>query len=305
MSGAPRAVTVELERVPPVAAVFGRGLARALVRRQGQASPDWLASPPPMVARVRGVVIDRPRLTRYREVCAVEDASDLLPPAYPEALFLGLMGSLVTHGSFPLSPLGLIHVRQTVEQRAPIRADERLDLTCRLAATRVGERGVELDWGMEVEVGGERRWDGVATVLSRSRIGHGRGARPAALSGAGDAPLATIAELDVPEPTGRRFARASGDLNPHHLWSFTARPLGYRRPIAHGMWTLARLLAELERGAPPRARLGADVAFKQPVALPSRVRLLAAPADPPAGRIVEVRPASGDGLHLVGRVWHR
>lgn len=303
MSGGPLPVAIELARPPSVAAVFGRGLLRALARRQGRASTAQLAELPPMSARVGGVAIDLARVALYREVCGVEDHSDVLPPAYPEALFLGLMGSLVTHRAFPLSPLGLIHVRQTIEQRAPIRARERLDLTCRLAGTRASDRGVELDWRMEVEVGGELRWEGVATVLSRNRVGHGRAGTPPAGDGAGR--LDGLAELEVPEPTGRRFARASGDFNPHHLWTFTARPLGYRRPIAHGMWTLARLLAELERGAPPHRTVCADVAFKQPIALPSRVRLLAArgaATDAAGERLVEVRPANGDGLHLVGRV---
>lgn len=302
MSGAPLAV--ELERLPSVAAVFGRGLAFALVRRQGRATAAELAALPELSARVRGVAVDPARLARYRDVCAIEDASEVLPPAYPEALFLGLMGTLVTHRSFPLSPLGLIHVRQAIEQRGSIHVGERLDLTCRLAGTRATERGVEIDWSLEVEVAGDRRWRGVATVLSRRRIGHGRAGPPVATSAATEPLLDVIADVEVAEPTGRRFARASGDVNPHHLWSFTARPLGYRRPIAHGMWTLARLLAALERDGRPHPRVSADVTFKQPIPLPSRVSLLASrgAAGADGDRTVEVRPATRDGRHLVGRV---
>ena len=50
----------------------------------------------------------------------------------------------------------------------------------------------------------------------------------------------------IPENLGRRFARASGDLNPHHLYAWTAKLLGYKKPVAHGMWTMARCLAHLQ-----------------------------------------------------------
>ncbi len=45
---------------------------------------------------------------------------------------------------------------------------------------------------------------------------------------------------------GLRFARASGDFNPHHLFTWTAKMLGYKQPIAHGMWTIARCLAHMQ-----------------------------------------------------------
>ena len=43
--------------------------------------------------------------------------------------------------------------------------------------------------------------------------------------------------------TGIRYAKVSGDWNPHHLYPWSARLLGYRSPIAHGLWTLARAVA--------------------------------------------------------------
>lgn len=43
----------------------------------------------------------------------------------------------------------------------------------------------------------------------------------------------------------RQYAAVSGDYNPHHLYWFTALPMGFSRPIAHGMWTLAAALSEL------------------------------------------------------------
>lgn len=302
------APAVQLARLPWLAQLFVRALALAAVRRQGGARVgDEL---PALAVSVPGVRVDPARLAAYRAVCACADGGDggdVLPPAFPETLFIGLLAKLVTARGFPLSPLGLIHVRQTLVEHAPIHVSEALALACRLEALRSSARGVEVDWRMEVQVGGRLAWEGCATMLSRSRTARGVTAPPGARSPhppVGGAP--PLAIVDVPEPTGRRYALASGDWNPHHLWALTARPIGYRRPIAHGMWTLARLLAELARDGCVAGLLDAEVAFKQPIAMPGRVALFASRASDAGGAALDVtvRPADGEGLHLVGRVAH-
>ena len=66
---------------------------------------------------------------------------------------------------------------------------------------------------------------------------------------------------------GRQYAAVSGDHNPIHLHSWSAKPFGFPRAIAHGMWTKAHCLASLRL---PDA-FETSVRFKQPILLPSRV----------------------------------
>src|SRR5690606_2130019 len=56
------------------------------------------------------------------------------------------------------------------------------------------------------------------------------------------------------------YARVSGDRNPIHTSRVGARLFGYPRPIAHGMWTLARSLAALTGRLPDEYTV--DVSFK-------------------------------------------
>ena len=70
----------------------------------------------------------------------------------------------------------------------------------------------------------------------------------------------------LPGDLGRRYAAVSGDGNPIHLYPLTAQALGFKRQIAHGMWTKARCVAALETGCPTRSP--SRVAFKKPVFLP-------------------------------------
>lgn len=110
--------------------------------------------------------------------------------------------------------------------------------------------------------------------------------------------------IEVPGDVGRRYARASGDYNPHHLFTLTARLVGFRRPIAQGMWTLARAIAELEATEPEVERVAVEGTFKRPVFMPGvmALRVGEADSDHEGGRPFEVfNPRRGEP-HLVGRV---
>ncbi|MER6608929.1 MaoC/PaaZ C-terminal domain-containing protein [Streptomyces sp. NPDC000927] len=95
------------------------------------------------------------------------------------------------------------------------------------------------------------------------------------VTGIADAPGApaapgpsVVAEWRLPADLGRRYGAVSGDRNPIHLYPLTARLLGFPRPIAHGMWTVARCLAEAPASGTIR-RVRAD--FRAPVPLPATV----------------------------------
>ncbi len=81
---------------------------------------------------------------------------------------------------------------------------------------------------------------------------------------------------------------------------WTAKPLGFPKAIAHGMWTKARALAALEGDTPDAAR--AEVRFKRPILLPGRVSFASAPLPAEgAGTIAfAVRDARKGTPHLEG-----
>ena len=54
-------------------------------------------------------------------------------------------------------------------------------------------------------------------------------------------------EVDVLANTGIEYAKVTGDWNPHHLFKWSAWLLGYKQPIAHGMWTLAKAVDQVQR----------------------------------------------------------
>ncbi|MEU9140825.1 MaoC/PaaZ C-terminal domain-containing protein [Streptomyces sp. NPDC048404] len=106
----------------------------------------------------------------------------------------------------------------------------------------------------------------------------------------GSEPLPALAEWHLAPDVGRRYGAVSGDRNPIHLHPLTARLFGFPRAIAHGMWTVARCLAEYGPGQVVEVR----AEFRAPVLLPGAVTYAA------RGSSFELR--SGERLHLTGDV---
>jgi acyl dehydratase len=132
-------------------------------------------------------------------------------------------------------------------------------------------------------------------MLRRGKGGE-KASREAFATLAADVPAG--AEWRLGGDLGRRYASVSGDRNPIHMHSLTAKPLGFPGAIAHGMWTKARCLAALDSRLPDA--FVADVRFRKPILLPARVEF--ACAEEGEEIAFAVRDAKRQTPHLDGRV---
>ena len=83
-----------------------------------------------------------------------------------------------------------------------------------------------------------------------------------------------ISELTPIQASGgliRRYARVSGDYNPIHLSQVTAKLFGFKRAIAHGMWTAARVISDLQASRQLSGQ-EIDIQFKRPLFLPGKAK---------------------------------
>lgn len=306
MVGEPRYITIG--RSPGTAAISLRSLMKIPGRLQGLLTSECERTLAPIEVTQIGVRINPAHLTKFRNVCGSPSNGLMVPPAYPECLFLGPMAEAVHSDGFPFSPFGLIHTQQRIVLLRPIDPGETLDLSCRLVEVRETIRGFEIDFALRVDTAGSEVWNGTTTVLSRNKqVRSGRGSgRSKTLQTPwiqNEEPFQSV-RIQVPEDTGRRYAAASGDWNPHHLYAATARLLGYRRPIAHGMWTFARTLAAIEAQRPFVFPSEVNASFKRPVFMPAEIeiRLLDGQMQGDNARSVrfEVRDAHSGELHMIG-----
>jgi len=229
---------------------------------------------PALSAVWHGAGETRALIAAYREVCGIP-SGDVLPILYPYVLGARLQMTIMASAAFPVSPLGVVHARNNVLQRRAIGETEKFDLHCAVAGQRVVKQGLEFYMSTWAAQDDKILWECLSSYLVRgSRFGEPDSASPA---------VAALPELeqpnresawDVPENTGRRYAKVTGDYNPIHLRKTLAKLFGFPRHIVHGMWSLARCAASLPAYDPARpVRL--DAAFKGPVFLGSRVTMKA------------------------------
>jgi acyl dehydratase len=225
--------------------------------------------------RLVDVAVDRDHLADYQRLCGW-DVGDALPHTYPHVLGFPLQVRLMGGTDFPLPLAGLVHVANEITVHRRLTAEDVLTVTVSARDLRPHPKGRLVDLVTEVDVEGERVWDGRSTYLHRGRPDPEAGAEggaPAFPSGRVAAVWRLRADL------GRRYGAVSGDVNPIHLHPLTAKAMGFPTAIAHGMWSYARTLAALGpgAGAPSTSR----VWFRKPVLLPGSVALVVDPTGRP------------------------
>ena len=248
-----------LTSAPSLARVFATAALTAYGRK-GTTLPD-------RSLRLEGVRVDRVHLLSYQRLCAF-GVGDVLPHTYPHVLGFPLQASVMADRAFPMALPGLVHVANTITVHRRLTADDVLDLTVTARDLRPHAKGRVVDLVTEVDVAGERVWEGRSTYLSRGPAHPGAPAEAAAPT---LPPGDPVAVLRVPDDIGRRYAGVSGDVNPIHLHPLTAKLMGFPRAIAHGMWTGARTIAAVSNraGDPSTSRIW----FRKPVLLPSTVEI--------------------------------
>jgi hypothetical protein len=249
--------------------IFFKGALRAVSRSQAVLNTGDIKK---IIVKMKRVKPDFQKLKEYCVICGYPTDSKYLPVTFPEILFVHPLGMLFTAPEFPLSPIGLIHLTQHITQHHSLPADALFDLDCRMDKLTQSSRGILLDVHLEASIDGVCVWEGVSGFISRNKETRKERTRVKNESKTSSDFIPQIS-LEVPEDTGRRYAKASGDYNPHHLYPFTAKLLGYKRPIAHGMWSLAASLAFIEQKIHISYPRTIKAAFKRPVFMPGRVSL--------------------------------
>lgn len=285
--------------------------ARIVLGRKAPIVPDGVVVPR-LEAVLTRYKARRSRVEAYRSVCG-GTPSDVMPVAYPHILATPVHLAMLASTAFPVRLMGLVHLRNHIEQVRPVRVDEEGQIRTWLDGRHDTDRGQEFEVHTEFSVKGERIWAETCVFMAR-RLERDTSKPFGARISAGEGVPAPDAEaVQPPNPEainkigltadrgiGWRYARASSDYNPIHLADFGARMFGFNQAIAHGMWSMARSLAALPDGtfdSPCRV----DVVFKRPVSIPAPLTLETWRT--PQGDGFALKAAAGKGkVHLAGSV---
>jgi acyl dehydratase len=259
---------------------------------------------PEIELELAAVKTDPGALAAYAKVCGFA-LRDHLPATYPHVLAFPLQMAVMADGSFPFGAVGLVHVENTIGQRRPIAVGEELTICVRPTKLKPHPKGQTFTLQTVALSGEEIVWDETSTFLRRGKPAENaettamreetRSQPEDALPE--DAPVS--AEWRLGGDLGRRYGSVSGDRNPIHMHSLTAKPLGFPAAIAHGMWTKARCLAALESQLPDA--FSVEVRFRKPILLPARVEFAEA-REGEDKLAFAVRDAKRQTPHLDGRI---
>ena len=280
-----------MQHIPPTGPLVraARALATLLKRpgRVSQLAPVSLTSDP--------VMIDAAHIARYAALCGFARV-DQVPMTYPQLLTFPLVMHYVTMPSFPWPAMGTVHLANAITQHRTLSVGEMVRAELHTGPLWSHDKGQVFTLALRIlsEGSGDCVWEATQTLLRvgvRSPVGE-----PFAAGLDPEGPWTRSGEFDAPADIGRRYADVSGDHNPIHLWPITARLLGFRRAIAHGLWTQARAFALCcpEGGA---SHAGLHTVFKRPLWLPAQASVWQAQPSP-TERWFEVRDALGQVPHL-------
>ncbi|MBF7729575.1 MaoC family dehydratase [Pseudomonas sp. N040] len=282
--------TIEVLQAPGMAEML-RGVLAGRAKR-----PGVIDALPAVTLVSPAVQLDAGHIARYTALCGFSPAQGV-PLIYPQLLTFPLVMTYLNSPDCPWPALGTVHLANRIEQRRSLQAGDRVRVEMSTGALQAHAKGQVFNLDLRILRDGELVWSATQSLL-RLGVTPAAGA-PFAAGITADAPLSCQAVLQAPANIGRRYGAVSGDRNPIHLSALSARLFGFRRAIAHGMWTKARALACLLPMRPlEQARVAVD--FKAPLFLPAQPTLWTARST--ASALFEVRDSQGVKPHLRGQL---
>lgn len=213
---------------------------------------------------VEDLAIDRSNLAAY---CAVTGLryGDTVPLTYPFALTFPTVMGLITGFDFPFSAMGAVHVENRITAHRPIAVTDTVSARVHAENLREHRKGLLVDVLTDVSVGNEPAWHQVTTFLHQQRTSLSDEPKPEPPKAPKLPPPNAI--LRITPAQIRRYATISGDRNPIHTSALGAKLFGFPTVIAHGMFSAAAILANLEGQLPTAVSYA--VKFGKPVVLPA------------------------------------
>jgi acyl dehydratase len=212
--------------------------------------------------------IDRANVADYAAVTGLR-YGDAVPLTYPFALTFPTVMSLVTGFDFPFAAMGSVHIENHITQYRPIKVTDTVNIEVHAENLREHRKGLLVDLISDVSVGNEVAWHQVTTFLHQQRT---------SLSDEPKPPPEKQPKLPAPKAIVRispgqirRYASIGGDHNPIHTNPVGAKLFGFPTVIAHGMFSAAAVLANLEAVLPDAMTY--SVRFGKPVLLPASAGL--------------------------------
>jgi acyl dehydratase len=170
---------------------------------------------------------------------------------------------------FPFAAMGSLHFENVITRYRPIAVTDVVDVAVHAENLREHRKGLLVDVVTDVKVGNDTAWHQVTTFLHQQRTSLSDEPKPEPKKQPKLPPPNAI--LRITPGQIRHYASVGGDHNPIHTSSIGAKLFGFPTVIAHGMFSAAAVLANIEGQLPDAVAY--SVRFGKPVVLPARAGL--------------------------------
>ncbi|HNM86904.1 MAG TPA: MaoC/PaaZ C-terminal domain-containing protein [Mycobacterium sp.] len=250
---------------------------------------------PDRTLTVDDIAIDRANVSAYAALTGLR-YGDTVPLTYPFALTFPTVMELITGFDFPFAAMGSVHVENHITQHRPIAVTDTVSIKTHAENLREHRKGLLVDVLTDVNVGNDTVWNQVTTFLHQQRTSLSDEPKPPPVKQPKLPPPNSI--LRITPGQIRRYASVGGDHNPIHTSSVGARLFGFPAAIAHGMFSAAAVLANIEGQLPDAVRYA--VKFGKPIILPASAGLYVDRVQ--GGWDLSLRNMSKGYPHLTGEV---
>lgn len=185
---------------------------------------------------------------------------DDIPPTFPYAIQTHIQFSIVNDKHFPFSPFGLIHKTEHIKVLKPLKEGE-WKLVSKLASIEEVETGYEVKIFTELFIDGELSWTSETIAFKRVSFKMNKKQfEPTKIT--------NEKVWNIPNGSGMKYGLLSHNVDLIHVSNITAKMMGHRSAIMHGMWTVARGISEFE---PLEYPFEIKVKFLVPIYMPAKV----------------------------------
>jgi acyl dehydratase len=223
---------------------------------------------PDRTITVEDLAIDSANVAAYAAVTGLR-FGDAVPLTYPFALTFPTVMSLVTGFDFPFAAMGSVHIENHITQHRPIAVTDTVSARVHAENLREHRRGLLVDIVTDMSVGNEPAWHQVTTFLHQQKTGLSDEPKPPPQKQPKPGPPNAVLRITAGQI--RQYASVGGDHNPIHTNPLAAKLFGFPTVIAHGMFSAAAVLANIEGQLPDPVKY--SVKFAKPVVLPARAGL--------------------------------
>ncbi|KJR09469.1 MaoC/PaaZ C-terminal domain-containing protein [Gordonia sihwensis] len=260
--------TVTLTSLPGAGQIYPKAVSAMLpvIGKPARVSAD--ASLPDTVYRIENLRVDEAQLKEYCRTTGLQFGAQV-PLTYLFVLQFPLAMTLMVSPDFPFGAVGAVHLENRIERIRAIGVDEPLTVSTHAENLREHRKGMLVDVVSEFRVGRELVAVQTGTFLKQQRTSLSDAERGPAPKDVAPPPPDRVVSVDL--GLIRQYANASGDRNPIHMADLTAKAFGFSRAIAHGMWSAAAVLANVEAQLPESVVY--SVRFGKPILLPAKVNM--------------------------------